>query len=123
MSKNIHHSSKGYGLRSYHKDICKQIVDVFHQNKKNRPEINPEDIQSLFELWENDGYLSDGTCMTFREYARTLIQPHIQKLVKRYYQKYRGPNKPNPNSKSEELWESFEDFLRDYMGDKYYNKI
>ena len=122
MSSNGHHQSKGYGLRDYHKNMCKQLVEIFKGNNKHK--IGPEDLQSLFELWENDKCLPNGTCMTFREYGRTLVQPYIQDRVKVYWaSKERRAAGSELNSKSEEYWDSFEDFLRDYMGDKYYNKI
>ena len=109
-SVTYRHQSKGYGLRDYHKNICKQWVDIF--KGYNKYDTHPEDYQSLLELWETDGFLLDGTCMTMREYARTLVQPYIQEKCKK-----------DDEVSSIEVWDSFEDFLKDYMGDKYYNKI
>lgn len=93
------YKSKGFGLKPYQKDLAEKLVNEI-LTKSGR--IHPTSIQDLFDFWNSEGTLLNGDCMSFREYARSIASRKINRKAQ---------------------WEDFEESLRIFMGERFYNKI
>ena len=93
------HRAKGFGLNFYQKDLAKKISKKLLTGSGR---INPTDTQELLAFWESEGTLRDGDCMSFREYIRSMVDGKFRKAPQ---------------------WEAYEEGIRFFMGEYYYNKI
>lgn len=93
------HRAKGFGLNFYQKDLAKKISKKLLTGSGR---INPTDTQELLAFWESEGTLRNGDCMSFREYTRSLVDGKFRKAPQ---------------------WEAYEEGIRFFMGEYYYNKI